>query len=109
MDKRQEWMVEKLVALEEFARLSNWMEVANLLRIASRAALGDLKHVCIKLSKAYQIYEDYWFENALDQLTRHAHEFDMPEVEKHLENARAAWDFQANNGSANSTIPQYTQ
>ena len=44
MDKRQEWMVEKLVALEEFARLSNWMEVANLLRIASRAALGDLKH-----------------------------------------------------------------
>lgn len=92
MDSGHLWMVEKLAALEEFAKLNNWYDVADLLCIARRAASGDLKNVSSQIADQYQNYEDGWFENAIDQLTRHAHERRLPQVEAHLMNARAAWD-----------------
>ena len=85
-------MVDKLAALEEFARMSNWHEVADLLRIARRTTVGDLRDISTQLSANFRDYEDNWFEEAIDQLTRHAHERGMPQVETLLIKARAAWD-----------------
>ena len=101
MEKRHEWMVEKLVGLEEFARMNDWIEVADILRIARRAAAGDLWHVST-ISKSYQAYENHWFESVIDQLTRHAHELGLSDVEQHLLDAREAWDSRSNNGFGNA-------
>ncbi|MGI9390684.1 MAG: hypothetical protein ACR2O1_11560 [Boseongicola sp.] len=92
MDRRQTWMVKELSALEEFAQNNDWDEVVSLLRIARRTTAGDLREVSGRLSMFHQKYDDDWFETAIDQLTRHAHDNNLSEVEMHLTDARMAWD-----------------
>lgn len=92
MDRGRKWVLVKLAALEEFAKLNTWNDIADLLRIARRTAAGDLQHASLRIAQEYKDYEDDWFENAIDQLTRYAYESGLPQVEAHLIEARAAWD-----------------
>lgn len=85
-------IIEELTALEEVARARGLEEVADILRIARRTAIGEAKTLFKSVSDSYEAYELGFFEEAIDQLARIAHEHGMPDIEECLMRAREAWD-----------------
>ncbi len=102
MKRGRDSIIKEIATLEEAVRSSGRIDIANILRVARRAAIEEEPLSALMTSDAYRARDIDWFDYAIDQLTRLAYENELAEVEHHLVCAREAWDARRSKLSVNA-------